>query len=346
MQHMTSHITAPAQPAADLRPLVSVISPCYNESAACRLFLVELCKTLDSLTDFRFEILIVDDGSNDDTVDRLVAYAADDPRLRIIALSRNYGHQAALSAGLDQASGAAAILLDSDLQHPPTLIPRLLESWEAGSDIVSAVRVHTAQASIFKNATSRTFYRVFNMLSDTPIVSGAADFVLLSRPAYVALRSLPERHRFLRGMISWIGFKRAYVEYEASARVAGNSKYTTAKMIRLAVTAALSFSSMPLRLAGRFGIACSLLGFVYLAYIIGRWAIYGDLVPGWASTIGICLLLSGTQLIFIGIIGHYMSLMFDEAKGRPVYLLRDATRSGRSAAMCVRPPQSNGARLD
>jgi dolichol-phosphate mannosyltransferase len=301
---------------------ISVVCPCYNEADVIDLFYSELTAVLASLDRVRYEIIFVDDGSSDATLDRLNALAKNDSRVRVCSLSRNFGHQVALTAGLDFARGDAVIMMDTDLQHPPELIPEMIEKWRAGFDIVSAVRRHTRGASWFKNLTSKGFYVVVNKLSPTEIPAGVADFTLLSARVYRELRDMRERHRFVRGMISWMGFKRDFVYYEARDRAAGTSKYTFPKMASMALDAVLSFSSTPLRVATTIGIVITLLGFVYLMWIALRAILVGDLVVGWASLIAVSLILGGCQLLFIGLIGQYLARVFDEVKARPIYLLR------------------------
>jgi dolichol-phosphate mannosyltransferase len=287
-----------------------------------RAFYARLKESLESLPDLRHRILFVDDGSSDETLAELNRIAADDAAVEVYSLSRNFGHQIALTAGLDAARGDAVVMMDSDLQHPPTLIPHLVEQWRRGADVVSAVRRSTADESRFKRLTSRGFYKFLNALSDTPIPEGAADFCLLSRRAHRALRAMPERHRFLRGMVSWMGFERVFVEYDAPARAAGKSKYTLRRMLRLASNAVFSFSAAPLQTASRVGMLAMLAGFAYLAYIVGRYLLYHDLVPGWSSVVCSIVILGGLQLVFIGLIGEYLARIFEEVKGRPLYLFK------------------------
>jgi dolichol-phosphate mannosyltransferase len=302
---------------------VSIVVPCYDEEDGIRDFHDALCSVLVRLPEYQFEILFVDDGSRDGTVDILNELAAEDDRVNVLELSRNFGHQIALSAGLDAASGDAVILMDSDLQHPPELIPRLLEGWAEGHDIVSAVRTYSSSENIYKRLSSSLFYRLINLMSDTEIVPGTADFCLLSRQAYSALRSLPERHRFLRGLTSWIGFRRTFVHYTAPVRQHGTSKYSLKHMIALALTAVFSFSGFPLQITIRLGELFILLGAFYLSYIVGRFFLVGDLVPGWASVLSVVLLMGGVQLLFLGIMGEYVIRIFEETKQRPLYLLRE-----------------------
>lgn len=310
-------------PSRDAVPeLLSVVVPCYNEQEAIEHSYREIKGVLVTLQRLEHEIIFVDDGSGDDTLSRLNHLASGDRAVRVLSLSRNFGHQIALAAGLDAAVGDALIMMDADLQHPPTLIPELVARWRQGADVVSAIRTETAGESRFKRVTSRLFYRVLNSLSTTKVPAGAADFCLLSRRVCVSLRRMPERHRFLRGLISWVGYARAYVPYVAPQRTMGKTKYSFVKMLGLALDAVFSFSAEPLRLALRLGVVLAFGGFVYLAWTLIYGYLINGLVPGYASLIGVTLILGGFQLIFIGLVGQYLSRVFDEVKGRPLYLLK------------------------
>src|SRR5512138_184833 len=304
------------------RPTLTIVSPCYNEAAGIETFYRQVRDVLDSMPRVSGRIVLVDDGSTDGTLEKLDAIAARDPGVEVYSLSRNFGHQVALSAGLDVARGDAVLMMDSDLQHPPSLIPELVRRWQSGFDVVSAVRNTTSGATLVKRATAAAFYWLINRLSDVEIVPGAADFCLLSRRAHEALLAMPERHRFLRGMVSWIGFPRARVPFDAPERPAGSSKYTLFKMMALAVDALLSFSAAPMRMASRMGLLLVVPGVVYLAYILYRYFLVGDTVPGWGSTVSVLLVVGGTQLVFIGLIGEYLSRIFEQTKQRPLYVLK------------------------
>jgi len=304
------------------RQLLSVVTPCYNESEVVQLFYAAVKPVLDDLDGLDQEIVFVDDGSTDDTLLRLNEIASGDEAVRVCSLSRNFGHQIALTAGLDFALGDAVILMDSDLQHPPDTIPELVARWREGYEVVSAVRSNTQGASWWKDFTSNGFYTVFNLLSTTRVPRGAADFCLLSRRVCDTLKSMPERHRLLRGMVSWTGFKRTLVPYVCAERVAGRSKYSLVKMVGLALDAVFSFSAQPLRLAFRLGLVMAVLGFCYLVWTVGSGLIHGRLVPGYASLIGVTVTLGGCQLAFIGLIGEYLARVFEQVKGRPIYLVK------------------------
>ena len=305
------------------RGVLCVVSPCFNESAGLRDFHGALRKVMSSLEGLDYRIVLVDDGSTDSTLAVLDELAAADERVQVYSLSRNFGHQVALTAGIDVARGDAVVLMDSDLQHPPDMIPAMVAKWRAGADVVSAVRRETAGVSLFKRATSRAFYEMLNSVSETRLEPGAADFVLLSRRAHESLRRMPERHRFLRGMVSWIGFPRAFVWYDAPRRRTGKSTYTLGRMMRLASDALFSFSTAPVRLATRMGVAVVALGLLYLAYILyATWAHPDQIVTGWTSLIIVVLILSGVQIAFIGLIGEYIARIFEESKGRPLYFFK------------------------
>ncbi len=304
------------------KQLLSVVTPCYNESEVIGLFYREIKPIVESLANLHCEIIFVDDGSSDDTLVQLNEIAEKDPAVRVCSLSRNFGHQIALTAGLDFAVGDAVVLMDSDLQHPPSSIPDLVEKWREGYDVVSAVRTNSQGASWLKDFASNRFYSILNFLSTTRIPHGAADFCLLSQRVCSSLRNMPERHRFLRGMISWTGYSRALVPYECAKRAAGRSKYSLAKMVGLAFDAVFSFSSQPLRLALRLGLVMAVLGFAYLFWTVLSGLLRGGLVPGYASLIGVTITLGGCQLAFIGLIGQYLARVFEEVKGRPMYLIK------------------------
>lgn len=309
-----------------------VVAPCFNEAAGIREFHAQLRRTLAELPGCSPTILLVDDGSRDETPQVLDEIAREDPTVRVLLLSRNFGHQIALTAGLDAADADAVIMMDSDLQHPPSLIPELVARWRAGAEIVSAIRQTTQGVSWTKRLSSDLFYRLINLLSETYVVPGAADFCLLSRRAHQALVSVRERQRFLRGIVSWIGFNRTFVPFEAPPRFAGASSYSLTRMIRLAVAAVVSFSSAPLRLATRLGMLVSAAGFAYLFYILLAWMFFARIEPGWTSTISVILILGGLQLVFVGVLGEYLAVVYEEVKRRPLYVLkRPWPESGRDA---------------
>ncbi len=314
-----------------------VVTPCFNEEQIIELFYKELKVALRSLDSVYTSILFVDDGSTDRTLQILNRIAKTDPRVQVLSLSRNSGHQIALTAGLDFADADGMVMMDCDLQHPPELIPRMVQYWLQGYDVISGVRRETADASFMKRKLSGAFYVLFNFLSDVRLTSGTADFCLLSRRAHQALRCMPERHRFLRGMISWIGFPRMAVPYDAPARGAGEAKYTMAKSWRMALDAVFSFSATPIRMALRVGLWIIALAFCYLCFILYSVLFKGGTVRGWGSIATLILGLGGTQLVFVGLIGEYLSRIYEEIKDRPLYFLKQGpglTREAISGDWC------------
>lgn len=298
--------------------LLSVVAPVYNEEATLGEFYARVCSALDGVP---FELVLVDDGSRDASPEILARLAAEDPRVRVVALSRNFGHQTALTAGLDHATGSAVVMLDADLQDPPEVIPRMLDHWRAGCDVVYAVRQRREGESAFKLVTARWFYKLFGSLSQVQLESNAGDFRLLDRRPLDALRSMRERNRFLRGMTVWVGYRQAAVPYVRDARYAGETKYTLPRMLRFSVDAILSFSHRPLQLATLLGFAISTLAFLAIPAVIIL-KLLGSYLPGFSTVTILVLLLGGIQLIAIGIIGEYVGRIYDEVKGRPLYLVR------------------------
>ena len=298
--------------------LLSVVAPVFNEEAIVDQFYARICAALEGLP---FEIVLVDDGSSDRTPIVLDQLAATDPRVRVVFLSRNFGHQTALTAGLDHARGDAVVMLDSDLQDPPELIPRMLDHWTAGCDVVYAVREYREGESRFKLATARWFYTLFDKLAQVELQHNSGDFRLLDRRPLDALLSMRERNRFLRGMTVWVGYRQAAVPYRRDARMAGETKYTLSKMLRFSLDAISSFSHRPLQLAMLLGFLISTLAFVAIPVVIVL-RIVGSYLPGFGSITIAILLLGGIQLIALGIIGEYVGRIYDEVKGRPLYLVR------------------------
>jgi dolichol-phosphate mannosyltransferase len=299
--------------------LISVVAPVLDEIELIDRF---VARTLAALNGERVELVLVDDGSTDGTGERLDALAAEDPRLRVLHLSRNFGHQAALTAGLDHARGDAVVMIDADLQDPPEVIPQLVERWRDGVDVVYGVRQERAGESRFKLATAHGFYRVFNALTEVRIAPDSGDFRLLDRRALTALLAMPERSRFLRGMTAWVGFTQTGVAYERDARAAGQTKYPLRKMVRFSFDAISSFSHAPLRLATYAGFVLALIAFLAMPVIVVL-RLAGAYQSGFATITLIVLLLGGIQLIAIGILGEYLGRIYDEVKQRPLYVLRD-----------------------
>ncbi len=317
-------VSVPASPESGPRALglLSVVAPVFNEEALIDEFYARVCSALDGI---EFELVLVDDGSTDGCPASMEALAANDPRVHIVYLSRNFGHQTALTAGLDHAHGDAVVMLDADLQDPPELIPRMLDHWRAGCDVVYAVREQRDGESRFKLATARWFYSLFDKLAQVELDHNSGDFRLLDRRALQALLSMRERNRFLRGMTVWVGYTQAAVPYRRDPRYAGETKYTVGKMLRFSLDAISSFSHRPLQLATLLGFLFSTLAFVAIPVVIVL-RILGSYLPGFGAITITVLLLGGIQLISIGIIGEYVGRIYDEVKGRPLYLVR-ATRN-------------------
>jgi dolichol-phosphate mannosyltransferase len=298
--------------------LLSVVAPVYNEEGTLEEFYSRVCAALEGL---QFELVLVDDGSSDRSPAILSELASTDPRVHVVFLSRNFGHQTALTAGLDHAEGDAVVMLDADLQDPPELIPRMLDHWREGCDVVYAVRQERDGESRFKLATARWFYRLFDKLAQVDLVHNSGDFRLLDRRPLDALLSMRERNRFLRGMTVWVGYRQAAVPYDRDPRYAGETKYTLSKMLRFSLDAISSFSHRPLQLATLLGFIVSTLAFIAIPVVIVL-RIVGSYLPGFSSVTLAVLLLGGIQLIAIGIIGEYVGRIYDEVKGRPLYLVR------------------------
>jgi glycosyltransferase involved in cell wall biosynthesis len=298
--------------------LLSVVAPVYNEEATINEFYTRVCSALEGLN---FELVLVDDGSSDGSTASLDQLATNDPRVRVVYLSRNFGHQTALTAGLDHARGDAVVMLDADLQDPPELIIRMLDHWRAGCDVVYAVRQQREGESRFKLSTARWFYKLFDKLAQVELQHNSGDFRLLDRRALDALLAMRERNRFLRGMTVWVGYTQAAVPYKRDPRYAGETKYTLSKMLRFSLDAISSFSHRPLQLATLLGFAISTLAFIAIPIVIVL-RLVGSYLPGFGSITILILLLGGIQLIAIGIIGEYVGRIYDEVKGRPLYLVR------------------------
>lgn len=305
-------------------PLVSIVSPMWNEAESADAFLSAVTAEADRLTDVQVEILIVDDGSTDGTAEILAAWHERRPDVKVLHLSRNFGHQAAITAGVFEAKGDAVIVMDADLQDPPDLIGPMIDRWRAGVDVVYAVRTERHGETWFKRASAAAYYRLLRWLSDTDIPPDAGDFRLMSRPVVEALRSMPERDRYMRGMVSWVGFTQEPITFERSERFAGKTKYSLGRMVRLGLAGVVGFSDKPLYLAVTWGfviLGLSVLGLLYiLASIVFGW---GDVVRGWTSMVIAVMFFSAVQLIFLGVIGLYISRIFVESKGRPLYLIRE-----------------------
>jgi len=303
--------------------LLSVVVPCFNEEAVLEETHQRLIRALERLTDVDFEIVFVDDGSRDGTRSIIHQLCHLDPRVRGVCLSRNFGHQLAVSAGLEEARGDVVIVIDADLQDPPEVIAEMLARWREGYQVAYGVRTVRAGETVFKRWTAKLFYRILNALSDTPIPLDTGDFRLMDRVVVDAFLAMPERDRYVRGMVSWIGFRQIGVPYQRDARAAGTSKYPLFKMLRFAFDGVTSFSVVPLRLAMWLGFGASTVAFLGIVYALVIRLFTDSWVTGWAALFIAVLFIGGAQLISLGIIGEYVGRIYGEAKRRPLYLVQE-----------------------
>jgi len=304
-------------------PLLSIVVPCFNEELVIRETARRLRGLRDTLDTCTTELVFVDDGSHDGTLAALRELAAADPAIRVVAFARNFGHQVAVTAGIDAAAGDAIVIIDADLQDPPEVIPQMLAKWREGYDVVYGTRTDRPGESWFKLITARAFYRLLNQLSDVAIPLDTGDFRLISRRVADTLRAMPERDRFLRGMVSWVGFRQFALPYRRAARFAGETKYPLRKMFRFATDGILSFSSTPLQLSVGLGLlsaALALAGILY-AFVL---RVFTDIwVEGWTALMIAVLFLGGVQLISVGILGAYVGRIYNEIKRRPLYVVQE-----------------------
>jgi glycosyltransferase involved in cell wall biosynthesis len=299
--------------------LLSVVAPMYEEEDTVDPFTERVAAALEGVD---YELILVDDGSKDRTAEAMARAAAADPRVKVVALSRNFGHQPALTAGLEHARGDVIVMLDGDLQDPPEVIPQMLDRWRDGVDVVYAVREQRLGETVFKRVTARGFYRTFRSLTGLDLAVESGDFRLMDRRALDVLLAMPERNRFLRGMTVWIGFSQTAVPFVRQERHAGVTKYPLRKMLRFSFDAITSFSSAPLQWATMLGFLFSLLAFLGIPLtVVARYTNIYE--PGIPSTILLILLLGGIQLITVGIIGEYVGRIYDEVKHRPLYVVRE-----------------------
>lgn len=319
--------------AVENSPKVDLVIPVYNEEEAIAAFHRRLRAVIDPLP-YSFTILYVNDGSKDATAERLTEIAADDRRVTVIELSRNFGHQAALTAGLDHSRGDFVISLDGDGEHPPEMIPQMMQLALNGYEVVLTQRVEGQQAGWFKRWTSDAFYRWLNRLSNTRILPGSGDFRLLSRKAADALCQMREYQRFLRGMVAWMGFQTVILPYSPAQRIAGHSKYSLRKMLKLAADALFSFSLAPLFIGISLGGVFLLLALIEVIYVLSFWVTnrQDTLAPGWSSLMFVLLVVGGVLMITLGIIGVYVGFIFQEVKRRPIYFVRRILSSSEESA--------------
>jgi glycosyltransferase involved in cell wall biosynthesis len=305
------------------RMLISIVVPCFNEEAVIEATYRQLVEALARVDQADFEFVFVDDGSRDRTLSLLRGLQNSDPRLRIIAFSRNFGHQIAVTAGLEHAAGDAVVLIDADLQDPPEVILEMVSCWRRGADVAYGARAERAGETAFKLWTAKAFYRIINRVSDVDIPLDTGDFRLMDRKVVDALLSMPERDRFVRGMVAWLGFRQEPVPYKRASRFAGVTKYPLRKMIRFATDGILSFSLAPLRLATWVGFAVAGLALVGIVYALLLRILTDIWVPGWTLLFIVCSLHGGAQLVFLGVLGEYVGRTYGEAKRRPLYVVRE-----------------------
>ena len=307
--------------------LLSIVIPVYNEAGNLQPTLLALQSELCKLG-CKTEIVFVNDGSTDQSQTVLARFAAMDSSIKVLTFSRNFGQQAAITAGLDFAAGDAVVIMDADLQDPPEILSEMVKFYREGYDVVSAQRVSRQGESLLKRLTASAFYWIMRRAVDPRIVPEVGDFRLLSRPAVLAVRRFREQHRFMRGLVAWLGLKEAILPFRRPPRTAGETKYTFLKMVRLAWTAVASFSALPLRLSIAAGVALSLVGFIYLSYALYAALVLRRVVPGWTSLVFLQCLFSGVTLLALGLIGDYVARIYEEIKNRPLYVINETLNAG------------------
>lgn len=301
-------------------PRLSILVPMYNEAEVIPLFFETINKIL-AVTGMDYEIVCVNDGSRDNTLEQLTAWAAREPRIKVISFSRNFGKEAAMTAALDYASGDAVIPIDADLQDPPELINEMLRKWQEGYDVVYAQRSSRASDSLVKRKTARWFYNLFNWLSEVDIPENVGDYRLISRRVVDAIKNLPEKERFMKGLFCWPGFKSTTVEFERQVRAGGSTKFNYWRLWNFALSGITSFSTIPIRIGTYLGLFIAIVAFVYSCYIITKTLVFGIDEPGYASLMVAVLFLGGVQLFFLGVLGEYIGRIYKEVKNRPLYVV-------------------------
>jgi len=302
--------------------VLTVVVPVYNEKEVLPEFHRRLANVLDGLA-INSEIIYINDGSVDGSLDQIHKLKAEDVRVAVIDLSRNFGKEIAMTAGLDHAHGNAVVVIDADLQDPPELIPEMIEHWQSGYDVVYAQRISRAGESVIKKSTAYIFYRLMQKLSRVKIPPDAGDFRLLSRRAVNALSGLREQHRFMKGLFAWIGYPQKAIQYERDARYGGETKWNYIGLWNFAIEGITSFSTIPLKVATYVGMLTALGAFLFGVFVVLQTIFYGNPVAGYPSLLVVVLFLGGIQLMALGVIGEYLGRMFDETKGRPLYLIKD-----------------------
>lgn len=301
---------------------ISLVIPFYNESEMVAVFRESILKILNQIKDADFEIICVDDGSSDDTLLQLISIVEEDGRFQVIELSRNFGKEAALTAGIDAATGDAVIPIDADLQDPPELIVKMVQKWLDGAEVVLARRVNRDSDTYLKRRTAEIFYRLHNRLSAVQIPENVGDFRLMDRSVVDALKRLPEKQRFMKGLFAWVGFRTITIDYTRSPRAAGNTKFSGWKLWNFALEGITGFSAAPLKLWTYIGGMGALFTFIYVVWVIVRTLVYGVDVPGYASLLVAVLFMGSLQLISVGVLGEYIGRIYMETKNRPLYLIR------------------------
>lgn len=303
--------------------LISIVVPCFNEQEVLETTIRRIRDFTKTLPTYWFEIIFIDDGSGDRTFDILKDAATRHPEFRILRFARNFGHQVAVTAGIDAAQGDAVALIDADLQDPPEILSEMITKWEEGFEVIYGVRKSREGESAFKLGTARLFYRLLNALSEVPIPLDTGDFRLMDRRVVDVLGNMPERHRFIRGMVAWAGHKQIALTYDRKKRAAGSSKYPLRKMLRFATDGILSFSSRPLQVATNLGMISAFIALIGIIYALALRITTSTWVEGWTALMIAVLFMGGVQLISLGIIGEYIGRIYEETKGRPLYILRD-----------------------
>ena len=301
---------------------MSLVVPAHDEARNVEAFYGRVLSAIEAL-DIDFEIIFVNDGSKDQTLPLLIQIREQDPRVKIIDLSRNFGKEVALTAGLEHATGDIVVPTDADLQHPPEVIPKMLEAWQEGADVVFATRVDRASESVMKRLSAKMFYRVLGLVGEVPNHDKIGDFCLLDRRVVDVLKRLPEHNRFMKGLFAWTGYRQAFVPFEQESRRLGVTSWNYWRLWNLALEGITSFSTFPLRVWTYIGFVLAFLSLIYAAYLVAQTIIFGVTTPGFASIMVAVLFIGGIQLISLGVIGEYIGRIFSEVKGRPLYLVRD-----------------------
>ena len=313
-----------------MKELLSVIVPCYNEEQALPLFIEELALIMQEMEELEFEIVLINDGSKDNTKEVMIELAKADERIKYISFSRNFGKEAAIYAGLQYARGDYVVLMDADMQDPPALLPEMFKAIkEEGYDSAATRRVSRKGEPLIRSFFARKFYKVMNSISNTELVDGARDYRLMNRKFVDALLELQEYNRFSKGLFGWVGFKNKWIEFENVERIAGETKWSFWSLLKYSIEGIVAFSTMPLVIASFLGILCCLIAFLAIVFIVVRKLIWGDPVDGWTSTVCIIGMLGGLQLFAIGIVGQYLAKSYLETKKRPIYIIDESSEDCR-----------------